>query len=243
MAVIQAHDFSTGADSNLTIAANAAKTVYDSSGDPALAGSAHITHDVITGANPRLLLGPAAEQVCEYPVSFGNWQSGGATLTDLGQDGIFRKGRMQSGGQSWHTVRDWNGTNDLVLAVNDVFTITWWFDETTRTMSPRLRLQGGNGFFNLNSVMGSGGVGRSISSNYTFISEEFEEVRPDMWRKSIAVRANVAMTVEGLTLETRTTDTALIADLYGAQITNLGYFDGAIAGYSRAVDSVTALTL
>lgn len=238
----QAHDYANGADANFALTQSAAKTVYDANGVPAVPPASGISHDEGTGANPHLLVVGAAEQVCQHPLSFANWTAGGTTLTDLGQDGIFRKGRVQSGGQGWHSASDQSGSNDTTVADQELFAVTCWYDPNATVLNRLTCTVGGGGFCNVNDVNSASSSNVAADpASYQVVSQEVVQLRADMYRKTVVLRNNSGgdLVLEGIIIRPLTTDTSLYADYYGAQLTNLGYYDGAINGYSRAADVIT----
>lgn len=140
MAIIQAHDFGSGADSNLAVTGATNATAINSSGEIAATTGQRITHDAGTGANPRLLLGPAVTQYMPSPADPRNWGEFGGTLTDLGQDGIFRKVAITGNGSSWHGIAV-SPLSTLTIAVGDFVSFTLIYDPTSANTEGRFILR------------------------------------------------------------------------------------------------------
>lgn len=223
-----AYDGSVPAGHSVTGATNA--TVIDATGAIAAASGPRITHD-LDGQNPRLLLEPACLQALPNPADMSQWQSGGALMADLGQDGIFRKISLASNGQTWH---NWGQTagQAVSLDVDDHLTVTWLFDPAS-DINPRISLNTSSyanieGAFNTSSSFSSA-IFAGVAQTYTVI-------RPDMVLRTYTARAKTPLTVTGLTIWMLTTNTALRGYFYGMNLTTLPYKSSFVTGDSRTAD-------
>lgn len=230
-----AFDGSVPAGHSVTGATNA--TVINAAGAIAAASGPRFTHDV-DGQNTRLLLEPACLQILPNPADMTQWQSGGAIGTDLGQDGIFRKLSLSSNGQSWHAWRQWTGQS-LALDVGDTITLSWLFDPAS-DLNPRISLKSSS-YANINGAFSE--TSSISSSAFAGMAQTYSVMRPDMVLKTYTLRANTAVTIEGLTIEVRTTNTALRGYFYGMNLTTLPFKTSFVTGASRAADVYTPFAL
>lgn len=230
-----AYDGSLPAGHSVTGATNA--TVIDATGAIVAASGPRFTHDV-DGQNPRLLLEPACLQIFPNPADMTQWQSGGAVGTDLGQDGIFRKLSLASNGQSWHAWRQWTGQS-ISLDADDTITLSWLFDPVS-DLNPRIALKS-TGYANINGAFS--GTSSLSSSALGGIAQTYSIIRPDMVLKTYTMRANTAVTVDGVTIEVRTTNTALRGYFYGMNLTTLPFKTSFVTGTSRTADIYTPFAL